>query len=118
MRLAILRIMALNLWRDRGALAMAFVLPAVVYVIFAGIFAGASSGDVKVQLAIVDQRQSKDSQALVEALRKHPIVIEAQTVAEPDQARTLVNDGAADVALLVMDNGTGFEDLASGKPPP
>jgi ABC-2 type transport system permease protein len=110
--------MILNLWHDRGALAMAFLLPAVVYVIFAGIFAGASSGDVKIQLAILDQRQDKESVALIEAVRNHPIVIEAQSVAELAQARSMVDDGAADVALVVLDNGTGFEELAAGKPAP
>lgn len=38
MILAMLKVMALSLIRDRGALAMAFLLPPTIFVIFAAIF--------------------------------------------------------------------------------
>ena len=118
MRLAILRIMALTLWHDRAALAMSFVLPALVYLIFAGIFAGASSGDVKVQAALLDLRQDKESAVLMNQLRASPIVIETRSADTVEGLKNLVRTGAADVAVAILDNGTGFDELASGEPPP
>ena len=41
----IFRVMALGLWRDRGALLLAFALPSMVFAIFASIFAGATEGE-------------------------------------------------------------------------
>ena len=101
MRLAVMRIMLLNLWRDRGALAIGFILPGVVYIIFAGIFAGAATGDVKVRLALFDQRESMQSIALAEAIRAHPAVIEVAGVNSAEQAGQLVRTGSADVAAVI-----------------
>ena len=61
MRAAYFRVMALDLWRDKGALAMAFLLPGVVFVIFALIFSAAAGGDLSVRLALLDQRQTVES---------------------------------------------------------
>ena len=42
MILAMFRVMALALWRDRGALVMTFLLPPLVFLIFSAVFAGVS----------------------------------------------------------------------------
>ncbi len=53
---AIFKIMALRLWRDKGALALAFILPGFIYAVFAAIFSTASGGklDMRVALAVTD----------------------------------------------------------------
>jgi ABC-2 type transport system permease protein len=111
MRFAVMRIMLLNLWRDRGALAIGFILPGIVYIIFAGIFSGAATGDVKIRLALFDERQSVESITLADAIRAHPAVIEVSGALSAEQARKLVQTGSADVAAVIRDNGTGFDSL-------
>lgn len=111
MRIAVMRIMLLNLWRDRGAFAIGFILPGIVYVIFAGIFAGAAAGDVKIRLAMVDERDTVQSSALLESIRNHPAVIEVSGAHSAASARQLVQSGSADVAAVIRDNGSGFDQL-------
>ena len=67
--------MVLSLLRDRGALAIAFLLPGVVYLIFAGIFAGAAGGDVKVQAALLDLRNDDQSTLFMEEVSNHSAII-------------------------------------------
>lgn len=72
MSLAIFRIMTLGLLRDRGTLAMAFVLPPLIYMIFAAIFAGATGDDLVLRVAVLDEVNNTVSQRLVEAIRSDP----------------------------------------------
>lgn len=65
---AIFRVMFLGLLRDRGALAMAFVLPPLIYMIFAAIFSGTTGGDLRPRVAIVDEVQTETSKRLVAAV--------------------------------------------------
>lgn len=53
---AMFKVMALRLWRDKGALALAFILPGFIYAVFAAIFSAASGGklDMRVALAVTD----------------------------------------------------------------
>jgi ABC-2 type transport system permease protein len=48
------RVMALDLWRDRPALAMTFLLPSLVFLIFSAVFSGATGVDVKLKVAVAD----------------------------------------------------------------
>jgi len=45
--LAMLRVMALSVIRDRGALALAFLLPPIIFIIFATIFSGSSGEEMR-----------------------------------------------------------------------
>lgn len=49
---AVIWVMALELWRDRGALVLAFVLPSLIFAIFASIFSGATDGSFHVRVAL------------------------------------------------------------------
>ncbi len=51
---AAFRVMALSLLRDRAALVMAFVLPTVIFVIFAAIFSGATGDRIRIHLGLAD----------------------------------------------------------------
>ncbi len=68
MRFAIVRIMLINLLRDRAALAMGFLLPGVVFAIFAVIFSGASGGELAIRVAAIDQRNDAASNAILDKL--------------------------------------------------
>jgi len=51
---AVCKIMWLRLWRDKGALILAFILPGFIFAIFAAIFSNASGGslDLRVSMAL------------------------------------------------------------------
>ena len=59
------RVMALDLWRDRPALVMTFLLPSVVFLIFSAVFSGATGTDVKLKVAVADLAHTPASARLV-----------------------------------------------------
>ena len=69
---AIFRVMMLGLLRDRAALAMAFALPPMIYIIFAAIFSVTAGGDLKLKIAVLDQVHSQTTQRLTKAIVRSP----------------------------------------------
>ncbi|HKL54191.1 MAG TPA: hypothetical protein VJ902_09535, partial [Wenzhouxiangellaceae bacterium] len=49
------RVMWLALLRDRGALVLAFVLPPLMFLVFAEVFSGAGESDLEMRVAVLDQ---------------------------------------------------------------
>jgi ABC-2 type transport system permease protein len=119
MRLALFKVMALSLMRDRGALAMGFILPAVVFVIYAVIFSGAAGGDLTVRLAVGDERKSVMTGRLLDRLAdEEGIVILQDSAMTPSGVENFVRSGSADVGLILRDNGTALNDSAGDKAAP
>lgn len=112
MRGAIFMAMVLTLARDRAALVMAFVLPAVFFTIFALIFVGASGGDLTVRLAIADEQQSEDSARFVAGLVEHPR-IEALDDGSLSAAavRAMVRNDEADVGVVIRGDARPIAEL-------
>ena len=52
MRLAVVQAMLLTLWRDRAGFALTFLLPPIIYLIFAAIFSNAASGSLSIRIAV------------------------------------------------------------------
>lgn len=107
---AILKVMVLGLVRDRGALAMAFVLPPIIFLIFASVFAGAGGGeDLRIKVAIRDSAAKPETRAVVERLGKVPAIraIAAATAADVEYA---VRRGEVDAGLIIRTTRgrTGF----------
>ena len=118
MRSAIFIAMWWTLLRDRGALIMGFVLPPIVFVIFATIFSATSGGELNVSVAIYDARGSQTSQRLTEALRARDTVKAVTPApASPAEVTQWVRDGTADVGIVVRANTTPFGKLSDGPPP-
>ncbi|MDQ0463741.1 ABC-2 type transport system permease protein [Caulobacter ginsengisoli] len=102
MTLAMFRVMALELWRDRGALVMTFLLPPLVFLIFSTVFAGTTGEDIKLKLSVADQVHSPDSIRLVKALMADPDL--RAEPARPDTGeavRKRVKAGHADSGLII-----------------
>ncbi|MDH2309891.1 ABC transporter permease [Methylobacterium brachiatum] len=99
---AAFRVMALSLLRDRAALVMAFVLPTVIFVIFAAIFSGATGDRIRIHLGLADFVRTAATQRLADALVADPSLrvtrLLATDLAEVTQA---VRAGAVDVALVL-----------------
>jgi ABC-2 type transport system permease protein len=70
MMVVMLRVMALGFWRDRASLILAFVLPPIVFMIFASVFASGASGKLDVRAGVVDEVASADSGRLSDALSR------------------------------------------------
>jgi len=99
--------------RDRGALVLSFVLPLTFFSIFATIFGRTGGGTPTVKLIVVDQDQSRASQALVSGLKNESsLVVMMKPGSEkknapplPDYtaatAETAVKAGDAPVALII-----------------
>jgi ABC-2 type transport system permease protein len=69
---AVMRVMALHLVRDRGALAMAFVLPPIIFLIFAAIFSSTSGDELRLKVAFGIGEESGLSKRFETALRAEP----------------------------------------------
>ncbi len=100
MTFAMFRVMALELWRDRGALVMTFLLPPLVFLIFSAVFSGATGEDIKLKLAVADEARTVDSRRLLSAL-VDDADLRADDVATGDEVRRLVRAGRADAGLII-----------------
>jgi ABC-2 type transport system permease protein len=100
MTFAMFRVMALELWRDRGALVMTFLLPPLVFLIFSAVFSGATGEDIKLKLAVADEARTVDSRRLLSAVVADPD-LRADDVASGGEVRRLVRSGRADAGLII-----------------
>jgi ABC-2 type transport system permease protein len=102
MILAMLKVMALSLVRDRGALAMAFLLPPTIFVIFAAIFSGTSGDELRLQVAYGSEVVTETAERFEAAVRDEPSLrVRAETYASAEAVRAAVAQGEADVGLVL-----------------
>lgn len=66
---AVFQIMWLRLWRDRGALVLAFILPGLVFAIFAAIFSNASGGDLDLRASLAVTSPAPATQDFANAVK-------------------------------------------------
>jgi ABC-2 type transport system permease protein len=105
MSAAIFRIMLLRLVRDRGALAMSFLLPAIFFLIFATIAAATTGQDAVFKVAVADEVGNETAKRLQRALWDEPALTLLGTAGiSGDEVRNLVRRGTADVGLIVSSN--------------
>jgi ABC-2 type transport system permease protein len=120
---SIVRTAFVSLRRDRGALALSFILPVVFFSIFAVIFGGRRDSTPKIKLIIVDEDHSRASERLVKGLEKEGS-LKARTRPDPVKnveqpeytaasAEAAVKNGAAPVAVIIP-HGFGENPIAFG----
>ena len=114
-----------GLRRDRGALALSFILPIVFFSIFAVIFGGRRDTTAKVNVIVVDEDHSPASARLVEGLSKENSLV-VHTRAETKKgaqgaeytaasAEAAVREGVAPVAIVIP-AGFGNHPISFGPP--
>lgn len=118
MRWAVCRAQVRALAGDPGALAMSFVLPVVVFLVFAAIFSSATSGASPVTVAIGDDVRSALSARLVEALRRDPLLAATAGTSSGTAAAAEVERGAVDAAVVIREGGRALDVLAGDGAPP
>jgi ABC-2 type transport system permease protein len=116
--LAVFRAMLIGLVRDRAALAMSFLLPAIFFLIFAAIFAGATGEQLRLEVAVADEVGNEISDRLLEALAEDPSLRLIGDGLTSDQVRDWVRRGTADIGLVVRAGGEPLDSLGGfGSPP-
>jgi ABC-2 type transport system permease protein len=120
---AIVRTALIGLRRDRGALALSFILPIGFFTIFAVIFGGRHDTMPKVSLLVVDEDHSSTSQSLIRGLEREGSLSvmrrpgPKQGVEQPEYtaatAEAAVKAGVATVALIVP-HGFGENPISFG----
>jgi len=115
---AVFRAMLLSLWRDPGALVMAFVMPVAFFIIFAEIFANAAAGDFRLRVAVLDEVGSPASKRLLDALRRDPAVARWRVVADRAAVEHAVRDGGADAGVIVRADGEPLDAAGGFGPAP
>ncbi len=98
------RIMWLRLWRDRGAFSLAFLLPGVIFAVFAAIFSTASGGELDLRVALVSDGSEAGVALADDILDRAAFDIESDANWTDADVREAVRLGQYDVGLLV----TGF----------
>jgi ABC-2 type transport system permease protein len=122
---AIVRTAFVSLRRDRGALALSFILPVVFFSIFAVIFGGHRDTTPKIKVIVVDEDHSRASQRLVDGLKQEaslkiktrpgPVKDVEQPEYTSATAEAAVKDGTAPVAIVIP-HGFGENPIAFGPP--
>jgi ABC-2 type transport system permease protein len=120
---AIVRTALVSLRRDRGALALSFILPVVFFSIFAMIFGGRRDTTPRVTVLVVDEDHSRASQRLFQGLKQEGSLV-VKTRPEPVKgteqpeytaatAEAAVKKGSAPVAVIIP-HGFGENPIAFG----
>lgn len=119
MRRVVCSAQALSLIRDRGALAMSFALPVLVYLVFAAIFASASGDDLRLSVALADEAHTALSGRLAAALEHEAALsIARPAAATAAAAQALVAAGGADVAVVLRREARALDTLVGEGPAP
>ncbi len=123
---AIVRTGLIALRRDRGAMALSFVLPLAFFSIFAVIFGGQRDRTPKIAVLVVDQDHSRASERLIQGLEgESSLSVKARPVAKKGvqqpayttaTAEAAVRAGTAPVALVIP-SGFGKNPIAFGGGP-
>ena len=99
---AVLKVMVLGVIRDRGALAMVFLLPPAIFVIFAAIFSGTSGNEMRLKVAVLDEVRSERTAKLVAAIRSdQSLRFQSPSPSDEQAVREVVSSGRADVGLII-----------------
>ncbi|MEE7504528.1 ABC transporter permease [Methylobacterium sp. C33D] len=99
---AAFRVMLLTLLRDRAALVMAFVLPTVIFSIFAAIFSGAIGDRIRIHLGLADLAHTAATERLADALAADPSLrVTRLPASDIDAVAQAVRAGEVDVALVL-----------------
>ena len=117
MSMAIFRAMLLGLLRDRGALLMSFVLPAVFFVIMAEIFTATTGDSLNLKVMVLDEVRDDPSGRLLDALADADNLQLSIMRGEGEEARNAlrreVRNGGADVGII-LPAGADPLDMAGG----
>lgn len=102
MILTMLRVMLLGLIRDRSALVMAFVLPPLIYLIFAAIFSGTTGDALRLRVAVFDNAKTPVTERLASAIRAEPTFRAVSALPKTiNELETMLRRAEIDVGVII-----------------
>lgn len=109
------KVMWLALWRDRGALMLAFVLPPLMFLVFAEVFSGAGDSDLEMRVAMLDSAGTPLTGQVGRAIAALDGIAPVEHELDPDHAdaaalEALVRQGQADAAVWLRAEPDGNLD--------
>lgn len=104
----VFRVMALALWRDRGAMLMIFALPPLMFFIFAEVFSGTDGDSLELRVQVQDRVGAPVTRAIAEAMTKDPSLAAVVLPADTADPRRAVTSGEVD-ALIVIRSEPGAD---------
>ncbi len=109
---AVLKTMGLRLWRDKGALVLAFILPGFIFAIFAAIFSTASGGALDLRVAFGTIGDDPAVTDLAETLREDAAfdILENESWSGGD-IKEQVMLGQADVGVLLSSQASALPQI-------
>lgn len=101
MRLAVFEAMALNLWRDRAAFALTFLLPPAIFAVFAIVFSSAAGGDLTIRLGAVSPEGDEVSATVIAGLETSEFVDVLVRYPDRQAMETQIIAGAVDAGIEI-----------------
>lgn len=104
MIIAVFKTMWLRLWRDKGALVLAFILPGFIFAIFAAIFSTASGGSLDLRVALGVEGQSAMTTQMSDTIRSNAVFdLLDDTEWKTEDIKEAVRLGQADVGIVISE---------------
>ena len=111
MTFAVFKIMWLRLWRDKGALILAFVLPGFIFAVFAAIFANASGGNLDMRVALANVSSLEETVLFSQTLQDSELIsVTYDETWTEAQITERVRLGQDDVGVVLLDSVTDPSD--------
>jgi ABC-2 type transport system permease protein len=100
---AVFKIMWLRLWRDKGALVLAFILPGFIFAIFAAIFSNASGGNLDIRVALANVSATQDAQSFAMTLKESDLIsVSFDEDWNEEEIKNRVRLGQDDVGVIIF----------------
>ena len=119
MTAAMLRVMWLSLLNDRGAFAMAFIMPVLFFLVMAEIFSSTTGGPIMLRVAFANEAGDDTSLRLVDALQASgSLEVVGATNNSRSEVNALVAKGTADVGIVFPAGARSLDDVGGFGPAP
>ncbi|MDT8409410.1 MAG: ABC transporter permease [Wenzhouxiangellaceae bacterium] len=111
MILTVAQVMWLALWRDRGSLILAFLLPPLMFFVFAEVFSGTGENELEMRVVILDSVESPVTGRLrAEMIALDGLVVSDQTALDVQALEAQVRSGRHDAAVWIRAEPDGDLD--------
>ncbi|MEO1150498.1 MAG: ABC transporter permease [Pseudomonadota bacterium] len=101
MRFAVFQAMALSLWRDRAAFGLTFILPPIIFIIFAAVFSSAASGDIAIKLGIIQPADDAITEEIVTGLAGSTMIYELKAIETVATLREAIRAETIDAGIEI-----------------
>ena len=97
----VFRVMALALWRDRGAMLMVFALPPLMFFVFAEVFSGTDGDSLELRVQVQDRVGSPTTAAIARAMIGDASLNAIPLAADDPDPRQAVTGGTVDALVVI-----------------